>query len=163
MIQWIERILWMITLVAIGTTAQAWRVRSRHSGVSAALALPAMPRIANRPTLDSLEDAVSDMTEQNLFRTERESAEQGPASPAAAIQQGALALAPPHPAAPQLVLRGIIGGPPWEAIIDGIPGHEAGVLLRAGQGMAGVAIRTVRRDTVVARGFDTTWVLTLSR
>jgi hypothetical protein len=74
-------------------------------------------------------------------------------------------LAPPEPKAPRptLVLRGIIGGPPWSAILEGIPGRQGSVVLRRGDTVAALVVRAVRRDTVVIEGADTTWRLTVKR
>ena len=64
---------------------------------------------------------------------------------------------------PKLILRGVLGGPPWDALIDGVPGHDGALVVRVGQTVAGFTVRAVRRDTVFIRGFDTTWALTLGR
>jgi hypothetical protein len=69
-------------------------------------------------------------------------------------------MAPPKP---MLRLRGLVGGPPWDALIEGIPGHEGAVVARVGQTLGGITVRAVRRDTVIARGMDTTWKLTIGR
>ena len=70
-------------------------------------------------------------------------------------------VAPPPPAPPRPVLRlvGIIGGPPWNTVVEGIPGREGGVLLRVGESTGGIRLTTVGGDSVVLAGFDTTWVL----
>jgi hypothetical protein len=59
------------------------------------------------------------------------------------------------------VLRGIVGGPPWQAIVDGIPGIPDGSVLKAGQTFEKYVIRSVSKDTVIVQGPDTTWHLTL--
>jgi hypothetical protein len=64
---------------------------------------------------------------------------------------------------PTLVLRGIIGGPPWQAIVDGIPGQSAGAIVRQGMAFDAITIRTVTRDTVFVQSPDTSWKLTLAR
>jgi hypothetical protein len=61
------------------------------------------------------------------------------------------------------VLRGLVGGPPWNAILDGVPGHDGGFVVRAGDSVAGLKIRSVRRDGATIRGMDTTWILRLGR
>jgi hypothetical protein len=75
-------------------------------------------------------------------------------------------LAPPPVARaprPNFVLRGIIGGPPWSAIVDGIPGRDGSTVLRKGDSVAAFVVRAVRRDTVTIKGADTTWQLTVKR
>ena len=73
--------------------------------------------------------------------------------------------APPPPAAPRppLALAGLVGGPPWNALIEGIPGVETGVLLQLGDSARGVRFVALRGDTVMLAGFDTTWALTARR
>jgi hypothetical protein len=62
-----------------------------------------------------------------------------------------------------LLLRGLIGGPPWTAVVEGIPGREQGIVLRAGDTVAGLTVRDVRAAEVIVRGMDTTWTLRLRR
>jgi hypothetical protein len=70
---------------------------------------------------------------------------------------------PPAPPRPPLALAGLVGGPPWNALIEGIPGHEGGVLLQLGDSANGVRFVALRGDTVVLAAFDTTWSLTARR
>lgn len=64
---------------------------------------------------------------------------------------------------PHLVLRGVIGGPPWDAIIDGIPGRLAGAVLRSGENISGLSISIASRDSVRVTWADSTWTLLLGR
>jgi hypothetical protein len=64
-------------------------------------------------------------------------------------------------ARPTLILTGIVGGPPWTAIIDGLPGQTAGTLAREGSTFDKLVVRTVTPASVVVQGPDTTWRLTL--
>jgi hypothetical protein len=61
------------------------------------------------------------------------------------------------------VVRGLIGGPPWSVIVEGIPGVDGSSVIRAGQPIGGIALRAVRRDTIILQGNDTTWKLTVRR
>jgi hypothetical protein len=70
---------------------------------------------------------------------------------------------PPAPVRPPLALAGLLGGPPWNALIEGIPGRENGVLLQLGDSMNGVRFVALRGDTVLLAAFDTTWSLTARR
>lgn len=70
---------------------------------------------------------------------------------------------PPPPPRPALSVSGIIGGPPWEAIIEGVPGRDGGVLVSVGQLLGELRIRAIHRDTVIVEGPDTMWILTLRR
>ena len=70
---------------------------------------------------------------------------------------------PPPPVRPPLALAGLVGGPPWSALIEGIPGRDGSVLLQLGDSANGVRFVAVRGDTVVLAAFDTTWSLTERR
>ena len=60
---------------------------------------------------------------------------------------------------PLLVLKAIVGGPPWQAVIDGIPGRPPGTMAEEGQRFDKLVVRLVTRDSVVVQGPDTAWVL----
>ena len=158
---WIERVLWLGAAFAMLAGVVTLHVGSSRAFPATRPALLAAVGVAPaRATPDSLESAVEEIASRNLSRPERTSAEQQPhAGPSMAM-----AMMPQPPSSkPRLVLRGVLGGPPWDAIIEGIPGREGSVVLRAGQSLGGVTVRAARRDTVWARGFDTTWTLTLAR
>ena len=80
-------------------------------------------------------------------------------------EQGMGMTMPMRPTKPVLVLRGVVGGPPWEAVLDGVPGRERGVVVRAGDVLGGTAessalrVRQVGAGGVVITGMDTTWRL----
>ena len=111
---------------------------------------------------DSIADAAAFVAENDPFRLSS-----APASVAysPAMDAGPSTLAQPVVAhvRPNLVLRGIIGGPPWQAIVDGIPGQPAGAIVRQGMAFDAITIRTVTRDTVFVQSPDTSWKLTLAR
>lgn len=75
----------------------------------------------------------------------------------------AVAVVQPTVQRPTLFLVGILGGPPWQAVIEGIPGREVGVVMRPGEDAAGIRLIGINGDTAVLRGLDTTWVLTPKR
>jgi hypothetical protein len=64
------------------------------------------------------------------------------------------------PVRPTLTLKAIVGGPPWQAVIDGLPGEPAGTVVRAGAVFGVIRVRTVTRDSVALVGPDTAWTLT---
>jgi len=66
---------------------------------------------------------------------------------------------PSHGVNLSLSLAGIVGGPPWMALIEGIPGHESGAVLIQGEEINGFRLESIRGDTAVLVGFDSTWVL----
>jgi hypothetical protein len=67
------------------------------------------------------------------------------------------------PLRPQFTLKAIVGGPPWQAIVDGIPGQPPGTIVRNGLAFEKLVVRSVTRDSIVIQGPDTTWVLTFRR
>jgi hypothetical protein len=67
--------------------------------------------------------------------------------------------ASPSSPRPTLALKAIAGGPPWQALIDGLPGQPGGAVVLAGDKFDKLVIRTVTRDSVIIQAPDTTWVL----
>lgn len=64
---------------------------------------------------------------------------------------------------PSLGVSGIIGGPPWSAVLEGVPGREGGTVVRSGDTLSGLTVRSVDRERVVISGMDTTWRLIVRR
>jgi len=76
------------------------------------------------------------------------------------VEVQASAPEPPAPPRPALVLAGILGGPPWNALVEGVPDRASGALLRIGEQISGIRFDGLRGDTAMFSGFDTTWALT---
>jgi hypothetical protein len=72
---------------------------------------------------------------------------------------GPAAIAVPRP---HLSLKAIVG-PPWQAVIDGIPGQPAGTMVKTGAHFDKLVARVVTGDSVIMQGADTTWVLRFGR
>jgi len=70
---------------------------------------------------------------------------------------------PPVPPKPALALAGLVGGPPWAALLDGVPGRDGSVLVHAGETLGALHVRGVSAAGVTISGMDTTWHLTLKR
>jgi hypothetical protein len=157
MTPWLTRGMWSIGL--LGVARSVWTIGQApvHEHGASAIGVPVLAPASQRPTSDSLIDAVAAMTAENLFRPDRSAVEEGVMS----TNQPQSTMPVPTTPRPNLLLRGILGGPPWDAIIDGVPGREGAVVLRAGQTVNGLAVRSVGRDTVIIRGADTTWTLFL--
>jgi hypothetical protein len=68
---------------------------------------------------------------------------------------------PPAPPRPQLVLAGILLGPPHAALIEGLPGIEGARVMRAGERFGEYLLRAIASDHVLVAGRDTTWTLRL--
>ena len=154
----VERGLWGLASVAILATVVEVRGVAA-TGIVAARPLPAAPLPPRRPDPDSVGRAVEYVVANDPFRLSRQPA----TVPYAPALEG---LAPPptaRPPRPTLVLRGIVGGPPWSAILDGLPGREGSALVRRGDTVGTILVRAVGRDTVIIQGADTTWRLTVKR
>ena len=107
---------------------------------------------------ESLDRAAGDMSSRDPFRLSRTP----PTVPFASRRDPAAA--PPAPVfRPALSLKGIVGGPPWMAIVDGIPGQPAGLVVRAGRTFEKLSIQSVSRDTVIVQLPDTTLHLTMTK
>jgi hypothetical protein len=156
----IERTLWTIAAVATLAAGIEW---TRPLPSATLKALAAVPTLARPQILDpgQLDSAQHDAINRNPFRLARR-----PASVAfgvePAVPSAAAMVSPPRPAKPQLRLRGIIG-PPWEAILDGVPQRSSGVVVRNGDVLADLQVRRVTRDSVVVADADTVWILRLER
>lgn len=70
--------------------------------------------------------------------------------------------APPAPK-PQLVLTGLIWGRDAAAIIEGLPGIEGARVLKAGEVLGGIRVRSIGANRVVLTGLDTAWTLEVRR
>jgi hypothetical protein len=154
----LERGLWGATAVAAIIAAVGVRAARATLATSARpiLTAAAEPRHLDA---DSIAQAVAYVVANDPFRLSRH--------PASAAYSPALeGLAPPpvaRPPRPNLVLRGIVGGPPWSAILDGVPGRDGNVIMRRGDSLGTIVVRAVGRDTVIIKGADTTWRLTVKR
>ena len=48
------------------------------------------------------------------------------------------------PPRPHVTLGGIAGGPPWRAVLNGIPNYEGGTVVAAGDTLGGLRVRSIR-------------------
>ena len=152
----LRALLWV--LGAVFLTAAMGRARftaspNMHQN-SAQAGVPA----ASQPSIntDSLNALADRIVSADAFRIARRPS---PVPFGAAADAGQAP--PPKPPKPPLVLSGIIGGPPWVAVLDGIPGHDQSVLVHDGDTLGGLRIRNVTRNHVLIVGLDTTWRLTV--
>jgi hypothetical protein len=106
---------------------------------------------------DSLADAADAIVTNDPFRLSNSPASTRYDPAADGASAGSVAAIPQT--RPTLVLKAIVGGPPWQAVIDGIPGQSPGTLARAGSKFDRLTVRAVTRDSVIVQGADTTWVL----
>jgi hypothetical protein len=150
----VEALLIVVTLAF--TSSAAWRLRSEPGSGSA---VPSNRDIRRSPPLgpsdDSLDALAQSVIDRDPFRIAR--------APASLPYAQGSSEAPPTPAVrPNFVLRGIIG-PPWMAILDGIPGAPSGSVVQSGATFERIVIKRITRDSVVIQGADTTWRLAIFR
>jgi hypothetical protein len=153
---WIlDRLLWAVSVGAVAVTVGQIVVGPKSTPVSQG-SLPEMRAVLTYNPRELLAAADS-VTSTDPFRLDRH-----PSQPT---------LSPPTIASPstnaserlRMALTGISGGPPWHAIISGISGHEDGAVMKAGDTLGGIKVRTIRRDTVILQTADSTLTLTLKR
>jgi hypothetical protein len=146
----LERLLWVGAAAGVGLAGISWRRGIEPMIRETPFVVRAAPDFAI-PSGDSIYEAAAAITELQLF-----------GSP---VSETMMATAPalPRPPKPALVLRGVLGGPPWTAVVEGIPGQSGTTVVRPGDVLSGLTIRSVQRAVVVVRGMDTTWTLTLTR
>ena len=152
-----ERMLWLGTIGALAFGALGWRGARVHAEVPPTPMIASVP-VYDWPSKDTVQRAARLTTERNPFRLDRR-----PATMPFGAQLEGTPPPPPPPPRPPIVLVGILGGPPWQAVLQGVPGHTGNVVARAGEVFGDFHVRTVRRDTVIVQGADTTWRLTIRR
>ncbi|MGH7649040.1 MAG: hypothetical protein ACREND_13050 [Gemmatimonadaceae bacterium] len=149
--------LWGVAFLALVGAGATWRRALRSQAAAAATVWPA-PTPQAQPSVDSLAVLTSRIIDRDAFRLDRK-----PAAIAyrvagdSAITSAEL---PPSVPKPQLALVGIVGGPPWAALVNGVPAHDGTVLVHASDTLSGLRIRAVSPEGVTITGLDTVWHLT---
>ena len=154
---------WLLAVAAACSVLASLRWRSALPAVvPSASRVPAPPAEVPVVTDSALADAESLIVENDPFRLANVPArvEYDPRVDGAPANSH---LPSPARARPSFVLRAIVGGPPWQAVIDGIPAQPPGSVVRAGATFDRLVVRAVTRDSVVIQGPDTTWVLAFGR
>jgi hypothetical protein len=154
----IERWLAVLAVLLCLTTWQRWRAALPPLGENQTL--PPVRRATAAIPTESLEVYLETIAGNDPFRLSNR-----PADVRFDSRGDVVAVAPVAAVAsrPQLVVKGIVGGPPWQAIVDGLPGQPPGTIVAPGTKFDQLVVRTVSRDSVIVQGPDTTWKLTLNR
>jgi hypothetical protein len=143
------------TTAGVAAAAIRWRTGATIVPRSQPISVAHSPALATA-TDSALDDAEDATITNDPFRLANE--------PASVRYEAADAGGAPTPATvvvrPVLVLKAIMGGPPWQAVIDGIPGQPPGTVASPGMRFDKLLVRSVWRDSVVVQGPDTTWTLT---
>jgi hypothetical protein len=154
----IERALWMATVLFAAVAVAGWREGESladESGSSARRPVTVALRQSESSGRATLGTLAASIAARDPFRLDRRPS---------AVAFGADPVAPVAPVdpsrRPRLLLTGTFG-PPWQAVLEGIPGREGSVVARVGDVFGELRVRSIRRDTVVVQGADTTWKLTV--
>lgn len=159
----LEALLWVLAVV-IGVLA--WRQARTVVPAEAAQpqSRPAAPPEPLRFSAGRLADAASTIARGDPFRLDRHPSPVAFSAAPDAVNGMAMMPPPPPPSPPkpQLSISGIVG-PPWTAVLEGVPGRDAPVAVRTGDRVGELTVRRVGPDGVVVAGMDTTWRLSLKR
>jgi hypothetical protein len=159
----IDAALLALALVLMGVGAARWRSGMPQTAW-AALNPGSAPSLRAGLGVDSMETLEAAIVDGDIFRIAREpAAVRFQAVGRQGVNAGARPSANGPGVRPAFVLRGIMGGPPWQALVDGIPGQAGATIVTAGATFDRLRVRSVLRDTVVIEGPDTTWTLTMRR
>lgn len=154
MVRALETTAWLVVLSLAACAAAA--VLAPSSRRSRAGVVIEGVSLAGRYDADSVRRAADLVAAGDPFRLSR----RPPTVPFGTVAP--IATTAPPPGRPQLVLRGIVGtGARWSAIVLGIPGHDGGALLIAGDTIGGLRVQHVTARTVTVVGADTAWTLSL--
>lgn len=161
-----EALLWTLALAFALLGWQRWR-GAEPTAVAPPGALEAVPPEPRRLPREALAAAGRTVAGGNPFRLDRVPAPIGFRQPGAPGFPGMPGepppYAPPPPPRPQLAVSGIVG-PPWQALLEGVPGREgSAVAVKRGDVLGELRIREVTRTTVVVSSPDTTWRLTVRK
>jgi hypothetical protein len=75
----------------------------------------------------------------------------------------AAALTESAPTRPSITVQAIVGGPPWHAVIEGVPGKEGSIVVRQGDRFQAFFVRSVGAAGVVIAAADSSWFMPLTR
>ena len=156
---WVERGLWLATLIAVAVMVRALVMHPAPAPAPAVEQNVLRPFGPFRPLNgDSVTAWARTVVSRNPFRLNRSPSE----AAFAALDETPQPVAEP-PAWPVVQVRGVVGGPPWRAVLEGIPGREGAVVVQDGARFGDLVIRAVSRDSVVVAYADSVWALEVPR
>ena len=157
-----EALLWALSLAVLLLGWSRWR-RAEPEAAAPAGALGVTAPEPRRVPRDRLAAAGQTVTGGNPFRLDRAPAPIGFNQPALPGMPGMMPppmYEPPPPPRPALFVSGIVG-PPWQALLEGVPGREGAVVVKRGDVLGDLRVRDITERVVVVASPDTTWRLTV--
>lgn len=151
---WTERGLWAGSLLIV--VGASWTARGEQPSLGLVPGR-SRPIVGTQPVV-AMAPRIDVVIQGNLFRPDR-----APAPPEIKILPRVEPPAPRVESRPRLILRGILGGPPWTALIEGFPGRQGATVVREGDLISGFTIETIRRESVVVTRPDTSWTLIVGK
>lgn len=151
-----EWVVWGVSFVVAVSTIVGMRTGVRvQSMAPSSPTSPASVMMFDGEHFDSLTQHIVD---HDPFRVDHHPAavafgEQAPSAAPAVVTPSPLRA---------LALRGVVGGPPWQAVLAGVPNRNGNVVVREGDTLAGLRVVRTRRESVVLQGRDTVLTLTLT-
>jgi hypothetical protein len=151
------RVACSVALVAGLVAAIRWTAARPATAPKQVVGLVPVAISYRGPSSAEIDDTAGVIGDRDPFRLTRE-----PSSvPYVAGHEGWVA--PPPAPRPIVTLSGIVG-PPWEAVLEGVPGRAGSLVAAAGDTVSRaplglLVVRRVGRDTVVLVGTDTIWKL----
>ncbi len=118
---------------------------------------PPMVAPSPRQAVDG-RDTGAGLIARNPFRRDRRPAVQAYHTAGGATPSG-VERPVPLPPRPPLQVSGVAWGTPPSAVLEGLPGHDGGIVVHAGDTLGGVVVVRIARTDVQVQGFDTTWTL----
>jgi hypothetical protein len=153
--------LWALTAIISFATLLAWRMHAPEAR-TATQPITSGEKEQRHTSADSLRRSASYVAAHDPFRAEHHPSIV-PYSPELESAAASAPPPPPKPPKPRLAVSGIVGGPPWSALLDSVPGRDGSVLVSKGDTLGGLKISFVGRDTVIVQGADTVWRLVVKR
>jgi hypothetical protein len=160
-LQSLARSLAVASLVLAAIAAMRWRRTTPDDVASANGVVPSRTKTHVPPDMtDSVTEAADLTVDNDPFRLTNSPPSVRYDVATDGVAPATVAVRPPRPV---LVLKAIVGGPPWQAVIDGIPGQPPGTIAEVGKRFDKFLVRAVTRDSVIVQGPDTSWVLSFRR
>ena len=131
-------------------------------GRATAPSIAAAPAPAVHADAESLQTQAADLRAGNPFRLQRTPTDRLYGTPQG-VETSQAANGAPEPSLPALTLAGIVGGPPWSAVLESGQSERPGMLLRVGEEWNGIRVEWIRSDSVKLVTADTGWIVALKR